>query len=64
MALKTYDTIEPQGDYPATAPEKTYAGRVVNQKDSGYIRFWFGTQAEYDALETVEEDVCYHIIEE
>ena len=63
MALPTYDTIAPQGDYPATTPEKTYAGRVVNQR-GGYIRFWFGTQAEYDALGNIEDDVCYHIIEE
>lgn len=62
MALKTYDTIEPQGDYPATEPSKTYAGKVANQ-NGGYIRFWFGTEEEYKALGVAEDDVLYCIFD-
>ena len=64
MALKIYDTIEPQGEYPPTSPSKTISNKVINQNDGNYVRFWFGTQAEYDALGNIEDDVCYHIIEE
>lgn len=64
MALPTYDTIAPQGDYPATTPSKTISNKVINQNGGNYVRFWFGTQAEYDALSSIEEDVCYSILEE
>ena len=63
MSIKTYGTIVPDGDFPVGDPAKTYAGKVVNQNGGNYVRFWFGTQSEYDALSSVEDDVCYHIIE-
>ena len=64
MALKTYDTIDPQGEFPATNPSKTISNQVINQKTGGTIRFWFGTAAEYNAISVKEDDVIYHIIEE
>lgn len=64
MALRTFDTIDPEGDIPVGNPAKTFAGRVVNQNGGGYVKFWFGTQAEYDALASIDNDVEYHITEE
>lgn len=64
MALKTYATISPDGDFPVGEPSKTYAAKVVNQNGGEYVRFWFGTEEEFESLEIIEEDVCYNILED
>ncbi len=34
---------------------------ITNQNGGGNVKFWFGTQAEFDALENIEDDICYNI---
>lgn len=44
---------------------KDYADGLVEQLEPGgnSIKMWFGTRAEYNALDVVDPDVCYCIEE-
>lgn len=37
------------------------ASRIISQKDNTALGLWKGTQAEYYALETISDDIIYHI---
>lgn len=40
-----------------------YASEVVNQNSSGSLKFWKGTQTEYDAIVTKDGNTLYFIVE-
>ena len=77
MALKIYAPIEPAGEFPVAKAkdiampdgkrldaEMQEAGKLVDENSGQRVRMWFGTQEEFDALETVEDDVYYNIFED
>lgn len=39
------------------------ATRLVDENSGNEVRMWFGTVAEYNALDTIESDVYYNILE-
>ncbi len=39
------------------------SGSLTDQNSGRQVKVWFGTVAEYNALETVDPDVCYNILE-
>lgn len=39
------------------------ATRLVDENSGNEVRMWFGTIAEYNALDTIESDVYYNILE-
>lgn len=39
------------------------ATALHNENGGGLVKMWFGTIAEYNALDTIYNDVLYHIIE-
>lgn len=77
MPLKVYDTIVPDGEYPVANAKDiampdgksvdaamNEAGKLLDENSGERVRMWFGTQEEYDALETIEEDIYYNIFED
>ena len=77
MALKLYDKVKPSGSFPlidavdVELPDGkrldaglAEAGKLLDENSGERVRMWFGTQAEYDALETHEPDVYYNIYED
>ena len=77
MALKIQSGIVPNGDFAVAkagdiempdgkrvdaALEE--AGKLLDENSGERVRMWFGTQEEFDALETIEEDIYYNIFED
>ncbi len=50
---------------PAAGPQGAAGdtGLLTDQNSGRQVRVWFGTVAEYNALETIDPDVCYNILE-
>lgn len=36
---------------------------IVNQRDGSLLKIWYGTQEQYNALVTIEEDIIYLVAE-
>lgn len=77
MALKIQSGIVPDGNFAVAkagdiempdgkrvdaALEE--AGKLLDENSGERVRMWFGTQEEFDALETIEEDIYYNIFED
>lgn len=60
--VEAADVALPDGKRMDAAIEE--AGKLLDENSGERVRMWFGTQAEYDALEVHEPDVYYNIYED
>ena len=61
-AVEAKDVEMPDGKSVAEAMEE--AGKLLDENSGQRVRMWFGTEEEFGALETIEEDVYYNIFED
>lgn len=79
MAVELIDTLKPKngGSFPlveavdVALPDGKRldkgleeAGKLLDENSGTRVRMWFGTQEEYDALESHDPDVYYNIFED
>ncbi|MBQ7875247.1 MAG: hypothetical protein IJ306_08860 [Oscillospiraceae bacterium] len=77
MPINLYDKIKPKGEFAIADAadiempsgkrldaEMEEAGQLLDENGGKRVRIWFGTQEEFDALETIQEDVYYNIFED